>query len=68
MCAVQIARGNIGSREEYAPPGATVIKRTAIELAALLDSVCELALRHGYSRAEISESLELAKESLDEKA
>lgn len=62
MCAVQIARGNISSREEYVPARATVIKRTAIELGALLDSVCELASRHGYSRDEISEALELAME------
>lgn len=67
LCAVKIARGNIRSRGEYVQPGATVIKKTAIELAALLDSVCELALRHGYSPEEISEALDLAKEGLDER-
>ena len=66
LCAVQIARGNIRSREEYVPPRSTIIKKTAIELAALLDSVCELGLRHGYSPEEVAEALELAKEGLDE--
>ena len=66
MCAVEIARGKIRSREQYVQPGSTVIKKTAIELDNLLHSVCELASRHGYSREEISDALRMAKERLDE--
>ncbi len=62
LCAVQIARGKINSHEDYVQPRAIVIKKTAIELAALLDSVCDLASKHGYSTKEIANALELAKQ------
>jgi hypothetical protein len=68
LCAVQIARGKINSPKDYVQPGSTIIKRTAIELGALLHSVCSLALKHGYLNEEISEALELARETFDENA